>query len=148
RPFCEGCGARTCRSHVRPGRARRWRPRCRRPRLRAGLVPASGGTRTPVWPAHARALSGARAGGRDGCRGSAAIVEGRASGGSDAGASGSRAAVALGGRAIAIRNSRVREAVMDGWLIKIGGWEGEAPIRLFAAAEADPRLALVAVQKI
>jgi len=37
---------------------------------------------------------------------------------------------------------------MDGWLIKIGGWEGEAPIRLFAAAEPDPRLALVAVQKI
>lgn len=37
---------------------------------------------------------------------------------------------------------------MDGWLIKIGGWEGEGPIRLFAAAEADPRLALVAVQKV
>jgi hypothetical protein len=37
---------------------------------------------------------------------------------------------------------------MSGWLIKIGGWEGEVPIRLFAAAEPDPRLALVAVQKL
>jgi hypothetical protein len=37
---------------------------------------------------------------------------------------------------------------MSGWLIKIGGWEGEGPIRLFAAAEPDPRLALIAVQKV
>ena len=37
---------------------------------------------------------------------------------------------------------------MSGWLIKIGGWAEPAPIRLFAAAETDPKLALVAVQKI
>ena len=35
---------------------------------------------------------------------------------------------------------------MSGWLIKISGWEGPEPIRLFAAAEIDPRAALVAVQ--
>ena len=35
-----------------------------------------------------------------------------------------------------------------GWLIKISGWEEPGPIRLFAAAEPDPRLALVAVQKV
>jgi hypothetical protein len=37
---------------------------------------------------------------------------------------------------------------MSGWLIKITGWEGEGPIRLFAAAEPDPRFALIAVQKV
>jgi hypothetical protein len=37
---------------------------------------------------------------------------------------------------------------MGGWLIKVWGWEGEGPIRLFAVAEAEPRLALVAVQKM
>ena len=37
---------------------------------------------------------------------------------------------------------------MTGWLIKISGWEDLGPIRLFAAAEPDPRLALMAVQKI
>jgi len=37
---------------------------------------------------------------------------------------------------------------MDGWLIKISGWAEPAPVRLFAAAETDPRLALVAVQKV
>ena len=37
---------------------------------------------------------------------------------------------------------------MNGWLIKITGWEGEGPIRLFAAAEPEPRLALLAVQKM
>jgi hypothetical protein len=37
---------------------------------------------------------------------------------------------------------------MNGWLIKIIGWEGEGPIRLFAAAETDPRAALVAVQNV
>jgi hypothetical protein len=37
---------------------------------------------------------------------------------------------------------------MSGWLIKITGWEGEGPIRLFAVAEPDPRLALIAVQKV
>jgi hypothetical protein len=37
---------------------------------------------------------------------------------------------------------------MSGWLIKISGWEGEGPIRLFAAAESDPHLALVAVQNV
>jgi len=40
----------------------------------------------------------------------------------------------------------MREAVMNGWLIKISRWQGEGPIRVFAAAEPDPRLALVAVQ--
>jgi len=38
--------------------------------------------------------------------------------------------------------------MMDGWLIKITDWEGEGPLRLFAAAESEPRLALVAVQKL
>jgi hypothetical protein len=42
----------------------------------------------------------------------------------------------------------MREAVMSGWLIKITGWRGEEPIRLFAAAEPVPELALVAVQKV
>jgi hypothetical protein len=37
---------------------------------------------------------------------------------------------------------------MSGWLIKITGWEGEGPIRLFAVAEPDPPPALVAVQKV
>ena len=35
---------------------------------------------------------------------------------------------------------------MDGWLIRISGWNSPEPIRLFAAAEGDPREALVAVQ--
>jgi len=37
---------------------------------------------------------------------------------------------------------------MNGWLIKISGWTEASPIRLFAAAETDPKLALVAVQKV
>jgi hypothetical protein len=37
---------------------------------------------------------------------------------------------------------------MSGWLIKISGWEGEGPIRLFAVAEPEPELALVVVQKV
>ena len=37
--------------------------------------------------------------------------------------------------------------VMNGWLIKICEWEAPEPIRLFAAAESDPRAALVAVQR-
>ena len=37
---------------------------------------------------------------------------------------------------------------MSGWLIKITGWEGEGPIRLFAVAEAEPQIALIAVQKV
>jgi hypothetical protein len=37
--------------------------------------------------------------------------------------------------------------VMNGWLIRIRGWETPEPIRLFAAAESDPRFALVAVQR-
>jgi hypothetical protein len=36
---------------------------------------------------------------------------------------------------------------MNGWLIRIRGWETPEPIRLFAAAESDPRAALVAVQR-
>jgi len=36
---------------------------------------------------------------------------------------------------------------MDGWLIRITGWDKPDPICLFAAAESDPRAALVAVQK-
>lgn len=36
---------------------------------------------------------------------------------------------------------------MDGWLIRITGWEKQDQIRLFAVAESDPRAALVAVQK-
>jgi hypothetical protein len=36
---------------------------------------------------------------------------------------------------------------MNGWLIRIRGWEAPEPIRLFAAAESSPRAALVAVQK-
>ena len=45
--------------------------------------------------------------------------------------------------------SAVRQLVevMNGWLIKICGWEAPEPIRLFAAAESDPRAALVAVQR-
>jgi len=35
---------------------------------------------------------------------------------------------------------------MSGWLIRVCGWEIPEPIRLFAAAESDPRAALVAVQ--
>ena len=35
---------------------------------------------------------------------------------------------------------------MSGWLIRISGWGGAEPLRLFAAAEIDPRGALVAVQ--
>jgi hypothetical protein len=37
---------------------------------------------------------------------------------------------------------------MDGWLIRISAWEGPGPVRLFAAAEDDPRAALVAVQNV
>jgi len=37
---------------------------------------------------------------------------------------------------------------MNGWLIRVGGWQGEGPIRHFAAAEPNPQLALIAVQKI
>lgn len=37
---------------------------------------------------------------------------------------------------------------MNGWLIKISGWSDPAPIRLFAAAETDPRAALLAVQNV
>ena len=37
---------------------------------------------------------------------------------------------------------------MNGWLIRISGWETPEPIRLFAAAESDPRAALVAVQNV
>jgi hypothetical protein len=37
---------------------------------------------------------------------------------------------------------------MDGWLIRISGWNSPEPIRLFAAAEVDPRDALVAVQNV
>jgi len=37
---------------------------------------------------------------------------------------------------------------MNGWLIKISGWAEPTQVRLFAAAETDPRLALVAVQKV
>ena len=37
---------------------------------------------------------------------------------------------------------------MNGWLIRISGWETPEPIRLFAAAETDPRAALVAVQNV
>ena len=37
---------------------------------------------------------------------------------------------------------------MNGWLIKISGWQEPGPVRLFAAAETDPRAALVAVQKL
>jgi hypothetical protein len=37
---------------------------------------------------------------------------------------------------------------MNGWLIKIDGWHAAGPVRLFAAAAGDPRLALVAVQKV
>ena len=56
--------------------------------------------------------------------------------------------VALGGCGIAIRNTCAKEAVMNGWLIKISGWQGEGPMRLFAAAEPSPQLALLAVQKV
>jgi len=38
---------------------------------------------------------------------------------------------------------------MDGWLIKISGWQEPAtPVRFFAAAETDPKRALIAVQKL
>jgi hypothetical protein len=37
---------------------------------------------------------------------------------------------------------------MNGWLIRISGWDEPEPIRLFAAAESDPRAALVAVQNL
>jgi hypothetical protein len=37
---------------------------------------------------------------------------------------------------------------MDGWLIRISAWEGPGSVRLFAAAEDDPRAALVAVQNV
>jgi hypothetical protein len=37
---------------------------------------------------------------------------------------------------------------MDGWLIRISGWQKPEPIRLFAAAESDQRAALVAVQNV
>jgi hypothetical protein len=35
---------------------------------------------------------------------------------------------------------------MSGWLIRISGWDTPEPVRLFAAAESEPRDALVAVQ--
>lgn len=35
---------------------------------------------------------------------------------------------------------------MNGWLIRICGWDTPEPIRLFAAAESDVHTALVAVQ--
>jgi hypothetical protein len=37
---------------------------------------------------------------------------------------------------------------VNGWLIKISGWEKPEPVRLFAAAESEPRAALVAVQNV
>ena len=37
---------------------------------------------------------------------------------------------------------------MNGWLIKISGWQAPGPVRFFAAAETDAKLALVAVQKL
>jgi hypothetical protein len=37
---------------------------------------------------------------------------------------------------------------MNGWLIKISGWSDPTPVRLFAAADADQRAALVAVQNV
>jgi hypothetical protein len=37
---------------------------------------------------------------------------------------------------------------MSGWLIRITGWESQERVRLFAVAESDPRMALVAVQKV
>jgi hypothetical protein len=37
---------------------------------------------------------------------------------------------------------------MNGWLIRICGWDTPEPVRLFAAAESDPRAALVAVQGV
>jgi hypothetical protein len=42
----------------------------------------------------------------------------------------------------------LEEKAMSGWLIQISGWQGHQPIRLFAAAESDPRAALVAVQNV
>ena len=66
----------------------------------------------------------------------------------DLGTIGSRVAVALGGRAIEKRNSGPSRAFMNGWLVKISGWAEPGSVRLFAAAESDPRLALVAVQKV
>lgn len=35
---------------------------------------------------------------------------------------------------------------MNGWLVKISGWDKPERVRLFAVAESDPREALVAVQ--
>jgi hypothetical protein len=37
---------------------------------------------------------------------------------------------------------------MSGWLIRITGWDIPEEVRLFAVAESDPRLALLAVQKV
>jgi hypothetical protein len=37
---------------------------------------------------------------------------------------------------------------VSGWLIRVSGWETPEPVRLFAVAAADPRAALVAVQKV
>lgn len=37
---------------------------------------------------------------------------------------------------------------MSGWLIRISGWDTPEPVQLFAAAESDPRAALVAVQEV
>jgi hypothetical protein len=37
---------------------------------------------------------------------------------------------------------------MNGWLIRISGWDKPEPVRLFAVAESDPRAALVAVQNV
>ena len=38
--------------------------------------------------------------------------------------------------------------VLSGWLIKVYGWQEPGAVRLFAAAETDPRLALIAVQNV
>jgi hypothetical protein len=37
---------------------------------------------------------------------------------------------------------------MNGWLIRVSEWEEPGSVRLFAAAESDPRAALVAVQNV
>jgi hypothetical protein len=37
---------------------------------------------------------------------------------------------------------------VNGWLIRVSEWEGPGSVRIFAAAESDPRAALVAVQGV
>ena len=37
---------------------------------------------------------------------------------------------------------------MSGWLSKISDWQEQGSIRIFAAAETDPRLAFIAVHKL